>query len=142
MKLLNNVRNFVEGSMLKLLNDNSFMVLPIHFKEQVIYRAYLCQDCLSNSECLVCGCKTPAMFYSPHKEDSKGKWSKFMSKVDWDKFKMTNVSTEFIEILNGINGNTENDNDNIDNLSNNNTLDVPITRDFINFVNTLEKYNK
>lgn len=141
MKLLKDIKNFVEGTTIKMLNDMNFITLPIHFKEQVIYRAYLCQDCLSNGECLICHCSTPTMFYSPNKEDSNGKWSKFMNSKEWDSFKSSDNLKEFNNVLSQLNLDNKNDKDDISNLSNNDTLEVPITRDFINFVNTIESYN-
>lgn len=61
--------------------------LPVHIKEQIQLRAFLCQPCLMNGKCLVCNCKTPVMFYAPNKVDSKDLWSTFMSEHQWNSLK-------------------------------------------------------
>jgi hypothetical protein len=87
---LNNIRNFVGGYWNKFKDDNYFMSLQPHVKEQVIYRANLCKECYVNGSCLECGCKTPEMFYAAAKVDSKGRWGKIMNVTDWEKFKIDN----------------------------------------------------
>lgn len=81
---LANVRNFIEGNLKAL--QRTF--LP-HEKEQIIYRATACSDCLNAGKCSVCGCATPGLFYAPRKKDSKGKWGPFMDLKDWEGFKKT-----------------------------------------------------
>lgn len=53
----------------------------------VEYRAFLCNDCLQNGKCLVCGCSTPGMFYTPLKKDSKHRWPTIADEKEWDQFK-------------------------------------------------------
>jgi len=81
---LHNIRNFIEGNLKSL--QRTF--LP-HEKEQVIYRATACSDCLNAGKCKVCGCATPGLFYAPQKRDSEGKWGPFMPLGEWEKFKKT-----------------------------------------------------
>ena len=75
--------NYIQGNFNFALKDN----LPSHIQEQIELRKTLCNECLSNSKCLVCKCKTPEMFYSPLKEDSKGRWGKFMDLTQWTALK-------------------------------------------------------
>jgi hypothetical protein len=77
------VLNFVEGN-LNFLKQES---LPTHIKEQVGLRIFLCQDCNTNGKCTHCGCKTPNMFYAPHKEDALNRWSTFLSEKQWEALK-------------------------------------------------------
>jgi len=79
-----NIRNFLQGM------KNYYTTSPKHVREQALYRANLCQDCLANGSCVVCGCKTPHMFFSPNKKDSKGKWSTMLSSYEWEQFKSQN----------------------------------------------------
>lgn len=84
-----NIKNFIQGWGNKLMNDN-LRVLALHKQEQAVYRSMLCGECLENRKCLVCGCGTPHMFYSPSKVDSKGRWGAMMEEQDWNKFKQEN----------------------------------------------------
>lgn len=65
------VRDFVEGYW--NLFQSKFNILPLHIREQAIFRAYKCEPCLKNKSCLKCGCSTPALFYAPLKKDADGK---------------------------------------------------------------------
>lgn len=82
-----NVINFVEGNILKGIDR--MVGIPSHYKEQVIWRSILCFECTQKGKCVVCGCKTPNMFYSPRKVDSKKRWGQFMNEEAWNKFKET-----------------------------------------------------
>jgi hypothetical protein len=88
-----NIRNFVEGNINILKDKTNFMKLDQHIKEQAIYRASLCIECLDNGACLVCGCGTPQMFYAPKKLDSKEKWGEMLDKDEWNKYKEENNIT-------------------------------------------------
>lgn len=83
------VRNYLEGNAYYLL---SFFksTSPTHIKEQALYRAFLCDECLKKGKCVECGCKTPNMFFSPKKKDSKGRWGQMLSAKEWKKFKIEN----------------------------------------------------
>lgn len=72
-----NIRNFLEGT----TNSLSSRVMPEHQKEQVIYRAALCNDCLELGRCHTCGCSTPGLFYAPKKRDAKGKWGPMLNRA-------------------------------------------------------------
>lgn len=86
-----NVKNFIQGHLNKFLDNTEYMSLELHIKEQVVYRASLCQDCYINGSCVKCGCKTPDMFYSPNKVDSLGKWNEMIEdKNQWEAFKVEN----------------------------------------------------
>lgn len=88
--------NFIEG------NANYYSsTLPKYKEEQVELRRFLCSDCDSNGKCLVCGCKTPNMYYATHKVDSKGRWAEFMSEAQWNSL-VNNIDkySEFIKTLN------------------------------------------
>jgi hypothetical protein len=85
-----NIKNFIQGHLNKFLDNTEYMSLELHIKEQVIYRASLCQDCYYNGSCLKCGCKTPDMFYSTNKVDSLGKWKEMLDKEQWNIFKVDN----------------------------------------------------
>lgn len=77
------IKNFFQGYAKYANRDN----LPPHQQEQVQLRMFLCAPCLQNGSCTECGCKTPQMFYSPHKQDSKGHFSDFLSSQQWDSLK-------------------------------------------------------
>jgi hypothetical protein len=88
------IRNFVEG----YANYAVSSQLAPHIKEQVEFRAHLCSDCLQNSQCTVCKCKTPAMFYSPSKVDAKNKWGEFMTQSQWTSLKQNyNLYKEYFD---------------------------------------------
>lgn len=84
---LKNITNFIEGNINSFKDNNHFFSLEEHVREQVIYRALQCIDCLQEGHCLLCGCKTPEMFYAPKKIDADGKWNEMLSKEEWMKFK-------------------------------------------------------
>lgn len=81
--MASDVQNFVEGTAYSAFKS----VLPNHIKEQVELRKSLCKDCLEEGKCQVCHCKTPAMFYSPQKQDARNKWAEFMSEAQWNSLK-------------------------------------------------------
>lgn len=83
---LGDVRNFIEGNML-YFSDLSLQKLDQHIKEQALYRAMLCQDCLMDGKCRSCGCKTPQLFYAPKKVDAEKRWHTMLPKEFWEKFK-------------------------------------------------------
>lgn len=88
--------NYVQGTINHALENR----LPTHIQEQVELRKFLCADCLNATKCEVCHCKTPQMFYSPNKEDSKGRWGTFMNEGQWKALKEHIAEySEFIKIL-------------------------------------------
>lgn len=96
MKLsLADIKNFLEGTL------NQYRSLPDHQREQAEMRAFLCQPCLQKGKCTHCGCKTPAMFLSPSKEDSEQKWGKFLDETQWTALK--NNITQYHEYLSTLN---------------------------------------
>lgn len=80
---ISDVKNFVQGNY-KYVTKNS---LPIHETEQIELRKFLCNSCLMNGACSICGCKTPNVFYAPQKTDAANKWGPFMSEIQWDALK-------------------------------------------------------
>jgi len=88
--------NYVQGT----INHAFESHLPVHIQEQVELRKFLCGECLKAGQCEVCKCKTPQMFYSPHKEDSKGRWGTFMNEGQWKALKENMAAyAEFIQTL-------------------------------------------
>lgn len=85
-----NIKNYLQGTWNKFKDSSKFFELERHIQEQAIYRALLCGDCYGANSCLVCGCKTPDMFYAPNKVDSKGKWGVMLAPEEWEKFKLSN----------------------------------------------------
>ena len=85
-----NIRNFVEGTWNHFKDTSSLFNLQPHVQEQAFYRAWLCQPCYAKGSCILCGCTTPQMFYSPKKEDAGNKWGEMMTPDKWEKFKEEN----------------------------------------------------
>lgn len=72
----------------------------------VEYRAFLCNDCLINGKCLICGCSTPGLFYAPLKKDSRKKWPSIVDEDHWNSFKENDPNyKEYIKLK--LNVNTE-----------------------------------
>lgn len=91
-----NVRDFIQGNSKYLLRNG----LPQWQQEQIELRKFLCKDCANSSNCHVCGCKVPNLFYAPLKVDANNKWGPFFSEVQWEILK-NNIDqyAEFIKIL-------------------------------------------
>lgn len=88
-----NIGRFIQGYSRKF--TESFGLLDIHKREQVIWRATQASLCYSNGHCVYCGCATPAKFYSDEGcEDPVRKcYPDMMEKEDWEKFKIENQIT-------------------------------------------------
>ena len=84
-----NIRDFIQGNY-NYIKDTHFNSLPLHIKEQAVFRMMMCVPCLKNGSCFECGCTTPNMFYSPNKVDSLGRWKEMLDDVEWEKFKKDN----------------------------------------------------
>lgn len=56
--------------------------LPKHIKEQIDIRRELCEPCLGNGKCFVCGCPTPNLFYA-NKACPINKYPELMNKKEW-----------------------------------------------------------
>ena len=96
----NNIKNFVQGTWNKFKQDSYFLSLPVHIQEQAIYRATLCIECYMSSECLVCGCTSPQLFYAPAKEDANEKWKAMLNEPEWNKFKEeNNININELELM-------------------------------------------
>lgn len=93
-KLLSNIRNYIQGTYYNFLNGHE--LTPTHIKEQAFYRASLCEDCLKQGSCPHCGCSTPALFFSPLKEDALKKWGPMVSKEEWEKSSSQEASLDAI----------------------------------------------
>lgn len=78
MKLIDPI-NFIQGT----ANYHTRSTLPKYYKQQILMRMLLCRPCMVNGKCTECGCKTPEMFYSPLKTDSKGKWIELFNEKQW-----------------------------------------------------------
>ena len=57
----NNIKQFLQGN-LRWFGDY-FNLLPLHLKEQVLYRASICKECVHYRKCKYCGCDLPGKFY-------------------------------------------------------------------------------
>ncbi len=64
--------------------------MPVHYKEQVLWRATQCSDCLLNGSCLHCGCEMPGKFLDETDECDQNKWGPMMVSPVWDMFKEDN----------------------------------------------------
>jgi hypothetical protein len=79
---------FIEGN-LKMLGDK-LNLLPQHEKEQVIFRANICTDCMKNKKCKYCGCSVPGKLYVK-KSCNKGERFPDMMDIElWEKYKIDN----------------------------------------------------
>ena len=98
---LQDIKNFIQGNYLMAMDLMGNKSLP-HIKEQAIYRAMLCSDCLKAGKCVECKCATPGMFFSPEKIDAKYRWHKMLPKEYWDEYKKMhniNLLKDFTEIM-------------------------------------------
>lgn len=82
----NNIKDYIQGNF-RYLKFELGRDLETHEIEQALWRAYQCQHCLVAGKCHGCGCKTPAMFFSPNKTDHDEKWDKMLEKKEWEEFK-------------------------------------------------------
>jgi uncharacterized protein YcbK (DUF882 family) len=81
-----NIKNFIQGNYL-MVKDILGSDKMSHVKEQALYRAMLCPQCLIAGRCIKCGCKTPNMFYSPEKKCNNYKWHTMLPKEYWEEYK-------------------------------------------------------
>lgn len=84
---LKNMFAFIEGN-LKMTWDR-MIGLPEHEKEQIAFRARVCEDCVALGECKACGCPTPDKFFSTEPCDGNT-YPRMMNKEDWEKYKKEN----------------------------------------------------
>jgi hypothetical protein len=99
---ISDVKNFISGYYNYFRNYLDNESLPKHVREQALYRAMLCSDCLQEGKCKVCKCATPAMFFAPKKKDSEQKWEEMLEAEEWEEFKQFNNITllnSFEEIM-------------------------------------------
>ena len=83
---LSNIYNFIEGN----IRLKTKSIQPSHIKEQIAYRLLKCKDdCAKKEECIVCGCDFPDRAYSTE-SCNKERFPDFMSKVDWELYKIDN----------------------------------------------------
>lgn len=66
---------------------HAYIQAPEHIKEQALLRMELCKECVGLGKCVHCGCKSPALFYSPTKEDALGRWGRMLGKEEWEYIK-------------------------------------------------------
>lgn len=83
---MGNVRNFIEGNAKYALYSH----LPLAEREQAFYRSFLCEECLTNTRCVVCNCTTPNMFFAPSKTCSKERWDAMLPPKEWLQYKELN----------------------------------------------------
>lgn len=89
------ITNFVEGN----INFYQRDVISNYIREQIAFRMASCPECVRAGKCLVCKCPSPKLFFSPLKEDSKGRWGPFLLQEEWEKFKEKNTIPELPEDL-------------------------------------------
>lgn len=83
-----NIKSFFEGSAKYFLDKFGpvwAQATPL-VQEQVAYRAKVCQPCLDNGSCVICGCKTPENFFAT-KGCRKGEYPLLLTQEAWDDFK-------------------------------------------------------
>ena len=81
-----NIYNFIEGNT-RLFTKS---IQPDHIKQQIAYRMLLCsKDCAITKQCVKCGCDYPGRVYTTE-SCNKERFPDFMSKVDWELFKINN----------------------------------------------------
>ncbi len=64
--------------------------MPDHYKEQVLWRAKQCEECLIAGHCEYCGCDMPGKFLNDTDECDQGKWGPMKAKPVWEYFKEVN----------------------------------------------------
>lgn len=84
-----NVTNYIKGTWNYWKFKHNYN-MDKHIIEQAFYRAFLCINCLERTYCDICGCATPAMFFSPDKEDARERWKEMLGEKEWKKFKEKN----------------------------------------------------
>lgn len=89
---LYNITNFIEGTVVRILEDADFNILDDYIKEQVVWRMSMCKPCVEAGACLYCTCTSPDMFYSSGKLDAQGNFAEFMEQEDWELFKEYNYN--------------------------------------------------
>jgi len=90
---LNNIKSFFQGNYRMFIDSlgdkqNKYFKLEKHLKEQVLYRASLCQECKEEGECKVCGCSVPGKWFAD--KSCGGPWGDMLNADDWEKFKQIN----------------------------------------------------
>lgn len=84
---LKNIGRFLQGYSRKF--SESFGLLEIHKREQVIWREAQASVCTANGSCTYCGCTTPAKYYSDEgcEDPVKKCYPDMMSETEWIAFK-------------------------------------------------------
>ena len=76
----------------RILNEEN---LPLHIKEQILWRSIQAKPCTDNKECLYCGCSTEdlELYYADIgcKRPDNPCYPAMMNEEDWNKYKQTNV---------------------------------------------------
>lgn len=81
--------HFFQGN-IKMLGDQ-LNILPLHEKEQVMYRAQICKDdCIILGYCKYCGCNVPGKLYVSESCNNGELFPNIMNMEEWEKFKIQN----------------------------------------------------
>jgi hypothetical protein len=81
--------HFFEGN-LKLFGDYIHL-LPLHEKEQVLYRSEICkEDCIRDGYCKYCGCSVPGKLYVTESCNGGERFPNLMNSKDWKEYKKEN----------------------------------------------------
>ena len=82
-----NILYFIEGN-IKMLGD-TFHLLPLHEKEQVIWRSQICSDdCMKLGYCIYCGCDVPGKLYVNDSCNGGDRFPNLMTKKEWEQYKI------------------------------------------------------
>jgi hypothetical protein len=85
---LKNILSFLEGNVKYYYN--AIVGLPLHTKEQIIYRISICKDsCFNDKGCEYCGCNTIKKMFTASSCNEGNKFPDLMDKIEWEKFKKT-----------------------------------------------------
>jgi hypothetical protein len=82
------IRQYIEGN-IKLWGDR-FNMIPKHIKEQIIWRSFICSDCVDNGSCKYCGCEVPGKLYVTKSCNDGDRFPDLMDKQDWLEYKLQN----------------------------------------------------
>lgn len=82
-------RSFIIYLTRKWLNfiDGSEWTPEVWEVEQYMYRYLRCPACMDLGECTHCGCAIPERMHVRTDYCSAGRWGKFKTKGEWEKFK-------------------------------------------------------
>ena len=60
----------------------------VSYAEQLVYRMYQCQSCVSAGKCEHCFCPVPLNMLEPTKKCTAGKWEDMLPPSEWEQHKL------------------------------------------------------